>query len=78
MPPHFREHAQLEPGVVTRFDARTKPAISVQQYLERVCKYAPCSNQCYTMCLIYLERVTLYNPQVFLTSINVHRFLITR
>ena len=68
---------KLQP-LVTRFDASKPPSISVRQYLERITKYAPCSSQCYTVALIYINRLCDFNPDFVVSSINVHRLLITR
>jgi len=61
---------------ITRFHAMKAPTISIQNYLERIVKYTPCSKECFVLALVYIDRVIQRNRFV-LTSLNVHRFLIT-
>jgi hypothetical protein len=62
---------------VTIFHAGNLPAISIQDYLERMMKYAPCSTECFIMGLVYIDRIIHNNKHFLLTSFNVHRLLIT-
>ena len=65
--------------VVTRaamFNSSTCPPISVTAYLARIQKYANCSDSCFVVALIYVDRlIELRN--IVLTSLNVHRIIIT-
>ena len=65
--------------VVTRaamFNSSTCPPISVTAYLARIQKYAKCSDSCFVVALIYVDRlIELRN--IVLTSLNVHRIIIT-
>lgn len=62
---------------VTVFHATTPPAISVLSYLERVEKYAGCSHQCYIVALVYIDMAIQRNSSFLISSLNVHRLLIT-
>ncbi|MBA0832024.1 hypothetical protein Goarm_016440 [Gossypium armourianum] len=52
------------------------PTISIQQYIDRIFKYARCSPSCFLVAYIYLDRFG-QQTDVQLTSRNVHRLLIT-
>jgi hypothetical protein len=61
---------------VTKFHALEPPTISVLDYLERIHKYACCSNECFILSLIYIDRLIQLN-NFALTALNVHRVIIT-
>jgi Cyclin len=68
--------ARNEPVQVTKFHALKAPGIGIQQYLERIHKYASCSSQCFIMALIYIDRLIQRN-NFLLTELNVHRVIVT-
>merc|ERR1719502_1709704 len=70
------QQACVEQRPITKFHALKPPSISVLQYLERVHKYASCSNECFVLALIYIDRLIQRNSYT-LCSLNVHRILIT-
>ncbi len=43
----------------------------------RIVKYSPCSPECYIIALIYIDRVMQRNQTLVLSSLNVHRLLLT-
>lgn len=60
----------------TIFHATRVPSISIQNYLKRIKDYSRCSEDCFVLALIYIDRVTEskrgLNPDTF----NIHRFKI--
>jgi len=68
--------ARSDPGQVTKFHALKPPGIGVEAYLDRVHKYASCSNECFILALIYIDRLIERN-NFLLTELNVHRVVIT-
>eukprot|EP00543_Licmophora_paradoxa_P004095 CAMPEP_0202452012 /NCGR_PEP_ID=MMETSP1360-20130828/10299_1 /ASSEMBLY_ACC=CAM_ASM_000848 /TAXON_ID=515479 /ORGANISM="Licmophora paradoxa, Strain CCMP2313" /LENGTH=331 /DNA_ID=CAMNT_0049070711 /DNA_START=412 /DNA_END=1407 /DNA_ORIENTATION=+ len=68
--------AVSDPGQVTKFHALKAPGIGIFQYLERIHKYASCSNECFILALIYIDRLIQQN-NFLLTELNVHRVVIT-
>jgi len=68
--------ALADPGQVTKFHALKAPGIGIHQYLERIHKYASCSNECFILALIYIDRLIQRN-NFLLTELNVHRVVIT-
>jgi hypothetical protein len=62
--------------VLTIFHGSRAPSLGIQQYLERIFKYSCCSPSCFVLAHIYLERF-IQQKKVHLTSLNVHRLVIT-
>lgn len=62
---------------VTVFHGLSRPGITVASYLERIFTYANCSPSCYVVAYIYLDRFSRRQPLVAVTSLTVHRLLIT-
>jgi len=68
--------AKADPGQVTKFHALKSPGIGILSYLQRIYKYASCSNECFILALIYIDRLIQRN-NFLLTELNVHRVVIT-
>lgn len=62
---------------LTAFHGLRAPAISVGKYLERIFKYANCSPSCFVVAYIYIDRLVSQHPELPITSLNIHRLLIT-
>lgn len=62
--------------VATVFHGLRAPTISIQQYVDRIFKYSGCSPSCFVVAQIYVDRF-LQQTDVHLTSLNIHRLLIT-
>ncbi|XVF06105.1 hypothetical protein REPUB_Repub06bG0019400 [Reevesia pubescens] len=62
--------------VITKFHGSKAPALSIGQYIKRIFKYSKCSNSCFVVAIIYIDRF-LQRMDAYLTSFNVHRLLIT-
>ncbi|GJN14284.1 hypothetical protein PR202_gb01087 [Eleusine coracana subsp. coracana] len=60
----------------TIFHGRRVPDLGIKLYAERIYKYAQCSPSCFVLGLIYMERY-LQQPDIYMTSLSVHRLLIT-
>ncbi|KAJ9188133.1 hypothetical protein P3X46_003524 [Hevea brasiliensis] len=61
---------------ITEFDGLRAPAVSIRQYIDRIFKYSGCSPSCFVVAHIYVDRF-IQSTDVRLTSLNVHRLLIT-
>ncbi|XP_022727969.1 cyclin-U3-1-like isoform X2 [Durio zibethinus] len=61
---------------VALFHGLRAPTISIQQYIDRIFNYAGCSPSCFLVAYIYVDRF-VQQTDVHLTSLNVHRLLIT-
>lgn len=62
--------------VITIFHGSKAPALGIQQYINRIYKYSCCSPSCFVVAQIYVDRF-VQRTSVQLTSLNVHRLLIT-
>lgn len=67
----------LTPSTLTRFHSRTPPNISLSDYLRRIVKYTSIEKSCLLILLIYIDRVCELHPYFTVSSLTVHRFLIT-
>lgn len=63
-------------GLLTKFQSSCVPGISVLDYLRRISSYAKCSDSCFVIALIYIDRL-IESRGVVLTDLNVHRIVIT-
>ena len=52
------------------------PTISIEEYLERIFKYANCSPSCFVVAYAYIDRLVHHQPELRINSLNVHRVLI--
>lgn len=68
--------AASKKDVVTVFDGSKAPTMNIRQYMERIYKYAACSASCFVVAYIYIDRF-IQATGFRLTSLNVHRLLIT-
>lgn len=75
-----RNEMQLEAtqvkDVLTIFHGLRAPSLSIRQYVDRIFKYSGCSPSCFVVANIYVDRF-LQSTDIHLTSLNVHRLLIT-
>ncbi|KAA3468679.1 cyclin-P3-1 [Gossypium australe] len=62
--------------VITIFHGSRAPSLNLRQYVERIFKYCKCSNSCFVVAVIYIDRF-LQRIGAYLTSLSVHRLLIT-
>lgn len=67
----------ITPSNLTRFHSRTPPNISLSDYLRRIVKYTSIEKSCLLILLIYIDRVCELHPHFIVSSLTVHRFLIT-
>jgi len=67
---------QTANGNVTKFQSSYAPEVSILSYLERIRKYARCSESCFVVALIYIDRM-IEMRNIVLSNLNVHRVVIT-
>jgi len=65
------------PQRVTRFHAIRPPQLSICDYLDRISTYFQCSNECFVLSLIYLDRIVKLHPEFSICNLNIHRLLVT-
>lgn len=77
---HFPVFSSLGPqgsNKLTIFHGLRPPSISVEKYLERIYKYTNCSPSCFVVAYVFIDRVVHRQPDQPVTSLNVHRLLVT-
>lgn len=62
---------------ITVFHGLRAPNLSIRSYIDRIFKYSNCSPSCFTLAYVYIDRFIHQQPEVPITSLNVHRLLIT-
>lgn len=62
---------------LTLFHGLRPPNIGVYKYLERIYKYTSCSPSCFVVAYAFIDRLVYRQPDQPVTSLNVHRLLIT-
>ena len=65
-----------ENPTVSKFRALRPPGININDYLERIFRYASCSGECFVLALVFIDRL-IERRQFILTGLNVHRIIIT-
>lgn len=58
------------------FNSVRAPDISIRDYLSRFYRYANCSDSCYVLAFIYLDRILQNCPRLTLTKRIIHRLLL--
>uniref|UniRef100_A0A7S0WBJ7 Cyclin n=1 Tax=Hemiselmis tepida TaxID=464990 RepID=A0A7S0WBJ7_9CRYP len=66
-----------QPIPCTVFHGQRVPDITYRGYLERVRTFSGCSPCCLVVAVSYLERLAELEPDMRVTSINMHRLLLT-
>jgi len=62
-------------GIITKFNCKKSPSISIRDYVERCANYIKCDEAIFAASLIYIDRVVSKNPSFLITSRNIHRFV---
>lgn len=67
----------FNPKKLTIFHGLRAPSISIAKYLERIFKYTSCSPSCFVVGYVFIDRLIHRQPDLLVTSLNVHRLLVT-
>lgn len=67
----------LTPSGLTRFHSRAPPGITVQDYLSRIVRYTSLERTSLLSTVIYIDRLCSAFPAFVVSSLTIHRFLIT-
>lgn len=74
------DQAANMPGEVqktTRFHSTYVPGICIGEYLKRLQKYFVCSDECFVLALVYIDRISKLNPSLQICALTMHRLLFT-
>jgi len=61
---------------VTPFHSSKAPAMSIQEYLKRIRKYFACSDECFVIALVFIDRIGKVDPAMTVCALNAHRLLL--
>lgn len=67
----------LTPSGLTRFHSRAPPGITVHDYLSRIVRYTSLERTSLLSTVIYIDRLCSAFPAFVVSSLTIHRFLIT-
>ncbi|MCJ1307203.1 hypothetical protein MMC25_000849, partial [Agyrium rufum] len=73
----FNDQIPLRDGGLTRFHSRAPPGISIADYLQRLTTHATLSPPILLSMVYYIDRLCALYPAFTISSLTVHRFLIT-
>ncbi|KAK5462650.1 Pho80p cyclin [Exophiala xenobiotica] len=73
----YNDAIPLREGQLTRFHSRAPPGISVLDYLQRLTTHATLSPPILLSVVYYIDRLCTLYPAFTISSLTVHRFLIT-
>jgi len=73
----YNDTIPLRDGHLTRFHSRAAPTISVLDYLQRLTTHATLSPPILLSMVFYIDRLCALYPAFTISSLTVHRFLIT-
>jgi len=71
------ESRQVINTPMTKFRALRLPKITISAYIRRIVFYSNCSEECFVIALIYIERLVGRNKNFFINEFNVHRLILT-
>lgn len=70
--------AAPKPRNKTHFDSAHAPPMGISDYLtKRIHRYFLCSESCYVLALVYMDRLGKVDPAMAVCDLNVHRMLAT-
>lgn len=61
---------------ITSFHSSKVPEITIKQYIERIGKYIGCSNECFVLLMIYVDKIIKHHS-FSLSLLCIHRIIIT-
>lgn len=71
--------ASLKPPIrrASCFHSQRVPKVTLSSYASRIQKYFDCSQECYVLCLIYIDRIVKLHPDFEVNDLTCHRLLLT-
>lgn len=64
------------PHNLGRFHSSRPPPISVQNYIQRLRKLFRCSDECFVVALVYMDKIGKHNSTMAVCDLTVHRLLL--
>lgn len=69
--------APLSPSCSSCFDSVRIPLVSICAYLDRIQQYFMCSDECFVLALVFVDRATTNYPTIRVSHRSCHRLLVT-
>jgi len=61
----------------TGFQSKKLPTMSLSGYASRIHSYFRCSDECFVLTMVYIDRIVKRSPDIRLTDLTCHRLLLT-
>eukprot|EP00929_Paragymnodinium_shiwhaense_P038612 TRINITY_DN20389_c0_g1_i1.p1 TRINITY_DN20389_c0_g1~~TRINITY_DN20389_c0_g1_i1.p1 ORF type:complete len:218 (+),score=53.71 TRINITY_DN20389_c0_g1_i1:211-864(+) len=74
---HLAKVGERPQQCVTTFHSVRPPPLTIHEYLLRIGKYFQCSDECFVLCLVYIDRIVKQHPEFSICNLNIHRLLVT-
>lgn len=71
------ESQGIAPPNRTCFHAKVAPKVSVEVYLARIRKHVPCSDACFAIALVYIDRICRHDGGIEVSKLTLHRLILT-
>jgi len=65
------------PSPMGCFRARRPPKVDLASYLLRIRQYIPCSDACFVLSLVYIDRIAQEEPLLLVDNMTCHRLVLT-
>jgi len=59
-----------------RFQSVRAPQVSLTSYASRIRKFFRCTDECFVLCLVYIDRIVKLHPDMQVTDLTCHRLLL--
>lgn len=63
-------------GPKTAFHAMRPPSVSLSSFAARIHTFFKCSEECFVLCLVYIDRIIKSNPDFEVSTSSCHRLLV--
>lgn len=74
---HMAKATEFAPGKSSCFQSVRLPKVSLSSYASRIQKYFRCTEECFVLCLVYIDRIVKLNPDIQISELTCHRLLLT-
>jgi len=71
------EKGAADQGPATCFHAKGAPRVGIAYYLSRIRQHIPCSDACFVIALVYIDRAAKRDPLMAVCDLTCHRLVLT-
>jgi len=58
------------------FQSVRAPQVSLSSYASRIRKFFRCTDECFVLCLVFIDRIVKCHPEIEVTDLTCHRLLL--